>query len=244
MARRPARRPPVRPENGAQIPPLSDRDKIIDAFFALLAEKAIENIEYAEIAARAGVPLAALRNEFGSKFAIVAAYVKAVDRKVLEGGDADMAEEPPRERLFDVLMRRLEELSPDQVALRSLMRSARRHPSLAMALNALAVRSQQWMLTAANISAAGPGGMVRAQGLALLFAGVLRIFVYDEDEGLSKTMAALDRALGRGQRWSEFLDDVCQFIPRRGCLPRFRRRRRDWDRDFDRDAGGEEAVPI
>jgi AcrR family transcriptional regulator len=244
MARRPARRPRVRPEDGAQIPPLSDRDKIIDAFFTLLAEKALENIEYAEIAARAGVPLATLRNEFGSKFAIVAAYVKAVDRKVLEGGDADMAEEPPRERLFDVLMRRLEELSPDQAALRSLMRSARRHPSLAMALNALAVRSQQWMLTAADISAAGPRGMVRAQGLALLFASVLRTFVYDEDEGLSKTMAALDRALGRGQRWSEFLDDVCQFIPRRGCLPRFRRRRRDWDRDFDRDAGGEEAVPI
>jgi AcrR family transcriptional regulator len=243
MARRPARRPPVAPADGSQTPPLSDRDKIIDALFTLLAEKAFENIEYAEIAARSGVPLATLRNEFGSKFAIVAAYVKAIDRKVLEGVDADMAEEPPRERLFDVLMRRLEELSADQAALRSLMRSARRHPSLALALNALAVRSQQWMLTAANIGAAGPRGMVRAQGLALMFAGVLRTFVYDEDEGLSKTMAALDRALGRGQRWSEFLDDVCRFIPRRGCLPRFRRRR-DWDHGFDRDAGSEEAVSI
>jgi hypothetical protein len=100
------------------------------------------------------------------------------------------------------------------------------------------------MLTAANISAAGPQGMVRAQGLALLFAGVLRTFVDDEDEGLSKTMAALDRALGRGQRWSEFLDDVCRFIPRRGCLPGFRRRRHDRDPDFDQEAGGEGAVPI
>jgi AcrR family transcriptional regulator len=243
MARKPARRPPPRPEDGSQTQPLSDRDRIIDAFFALLAEKAIENIEYAEIAARAGVSLATLRDEFGSKFAIVAAYVKAIDRKVLEGGDADMAEEPPRERLFDVLMRRLEELSPDQAALRSLMRSAGRHPSLALALNGLAVRSQQWMLTAANISAAGPRGMVRAQGLALLFAGVLRTFVHDEDEGLSRTMAALDRALGRGERWSGFVDDLCRFIPRPGCPPRFRRRRRDWDRD-ERDAGGEEAVPI
>jgi AcrR family transcriptional regulator len=244
MARRPARRPPARPGDGSQAPPLSDRARIIDAFFTLLAEKAFENIEYAEIAARAGVSLATLRNEFGSKFSIIAAYVKAIDRRVLEGVDADMAEEPPRERLFDVLMRRLEELSPDQAALRSLMRSARRYPSLALSLNALAVQSQQWMLTAANIGAAGPQGLVRAQGLALLFAGVLRIFVHDEDEGLSKTMAALDRALGRGQRWSGFLDDICRFIPRRGCPPGFRRRRRDWDRDVDRDAGGEEAVPI
>jgi hypothetical protein len=40
------------------------------------------------------------------------------------------------------------------------------------------------MLTAANVDAAGPRGIVRAQGLALLFAGVLRTFVDDEDEGL------------------------------------------------------------
>jgi len=153
-----------------------------------------------------------------------------------------MAEEPPRERLFDVLMRRLEELSADRPAIRSLMRSARRHPSLALALNGLAVRSQQWMLTAANVGAAGPRGIVRAQGLALLFAGVLRTFVNDDDEGLSRTMAALDRALGRGQRWSGFLDDLCRFVPRRGCLPRLRRR--DWDRESDRDVGGEGAVPI
>lgn len=242
MARRPARRHDgTSPEDGSH-PSLSDRDKIIDAFFTLLAEKAFENIEYAEIAARAGVPLATLRSEFGSKLAIVAAYIRNIDRKVLEGADADMAEEPPRERLFDVLMRRLEELSPDQAAIRSLMRSARRYPGLAMALNGLAVRSQQWMLTAANLRAGGPRGVVRAQGLALLFAGVLRTFVKDDDEGLSKTMAALDRALGRGQRWAGFLDDVCRFVPRRSCLPRFRRR--DWGREVAGDAGEEDVVPV
>jgi AcrR family transcriptional regulator len=244
MARRPARRPSGQPrtetENGSDSPPLSDRDKIIEAFFALLAEQSFEDIGYAELAARAGVPLATLRGEFGSKLPIVAAHIKAIDRKVLAGGDADIAEEPPRERLFDVLMRRLEALAPHKAAIRSLMRSARRHPSLALAFNGLAVRSQQWMLTAANIDAAGPRGIVRAQGLALLFAGVLRTFVHDDDEGLARTMAALDRALARGQRWSGFLDDLCRFAPRGGCISRFRRRRRD---DLDRDLG-EEPIPF
>src|SRR5215470_17314224 len=243
MARRPARRPTGQPrtENGSNSRPLSDRDKIIEAFFALLAEQSFEDIGYADLAARAGVPLATLRGEFGSKLPIVAAYIRAIDRKVLAGGDADIAEEPPRERLFDVLMRRLEALAPHKAAIRSLMRSARRHPSLALAFNRLAVRSQQWMLTAANIDAAGPRGIVRAQGLALLFAGVLRTFVHDEDEGLARTMAALDRALARGQRWSGFLEDLCRFAPGR-CVSRFRHRRRD-DRDLDRDLG-EEAIPF
>ena len=63
---------------------------------------------------------------------------------------------PPRERLFDVLMRRLEILAPHREAVRSLLRSARRNPPLALALNGLAVRSQQWMLTAAGIERIGP----------------------------------------------------------------------------------------
>ncbi|HMA72294.1 MAG TPA: TetR/AcrR family transcriptional regulator [Xanthobacteraceae bacterium] len=243
MARNPARRSPQRPrtENGSPNPPLSDRDKIIAAFFALLAEQPFEDIGYAEIAARAGVSLATLRGEFGSKLAIVAAHVKAIDREVLAGGDADMKDEPPRERLFDVLMRRIEALSPDKAAIRSLMRSARRHPGLALALNELSVRSQQWMLTAANIDASGRRGLLRSQGLAFLFADVLRTFVHDEDEGLARTMAALDRALARGQRWSGFLDDLCRLVPRGERLSRFRRRRRNDDLDRD---GGEEPVRL
>jgi AcrR family transcriptional regulator len=242
MARRP-RRNPQEPhgasgEDSAPIDPNAPaRDRIIDALMALVAERSIEEVGFADIAGRAGVSLADLRQEFGGKLAIVAAYVKDIDRKVLAGGDADLAEEPPRERLFDVLMRRLEALAPHRAAIKSLMRSARRHPSFALALNSLAVRSQQWMLTAANIDAAGPRGWLRAQGVAFLYARVLRTFVEDDDPGLARTMAALDRTLGRGQRWSGYLDDLCNFAPHR-CLPRLRRRRRD-DEELD-----EQTMPI
>ena len=208
----------------------SERERIIDAFMALLAEKSIEQIGFAEIAKGAGVSLSDLRGAFGSTFAILAAFVKQIDRAVLAGDDADMAEEPPRERLFDVLMRRLEILEPHKEAVRSLMRSVSCNPGLALALNGLAVRSQQWMLTAADIGAAGPRGFLRAQGLALLFASVLRTWVDDDDPGLARTMAALDRALARGQRWSGLLDELCR-IPSYACRMRSRRRRRADDPD-------------
>ena len=204
----------------------SERERIIDAFMALLAEKSIEQIGFAEIAKGAGVSLSELRGVFGSTFAILSAFVKQIDRAVLVGDDADMAEEPPRERLFDVLMRRIELLAPHKAAVRSLMRSAGRNPGLAVALQGMALRSQQWMLTAADIGAAGPRGFVRAQGLALLFASVLRTWVDDDDPGLARTMAALDRALARGQRWSGLLDELCR-IPAFACRMRSRRRRAD-----------------
>jgi hypothetical protein len=154
---------------------------------------------------------------------------------VLAGIDSDMAEEPPRERLFDVLMRRLEALTPHKAAVRSLSRSVRRNPGLALAANGMSVRSQQWMLTAADIPASGPRGAMRAQGLALLFASVVETWLDDDDPGLARTMAALDRALARGQRWAGYLDDLFS-LPE--CVFRLRPRRRRRSRDEDDDVTG------
>jgi AcrR family transcriptional regulator len=229
MARKPAR-------DKTQLPPSakSNREKIIEAFLALLADKPIEDIGFGDIAGRAGVALSECRAEFGSTIAVLGAHLKDTDRKVLDGIDADMAEETPRERLFDVLMRRLELLAPHRAAIRSIMRSARRNPGLALALNGFAVRSQAWMLTAADIDAAGPRGAIRAQGLALLYAKVVRVWLDDDDPGLARTLAALDRELARGQRWIGFLHDLCRFVPR--CPPHRSRRRRYEDEEGEEPA--------
>src|SRR5436305_14044896 len=219
MARKPQRSRSA-PRRALPPPPSgTDREKIIAALMALLGEKRFEEIGFGDIATRAGLTLATCRAEFGSTLAVFAAHMKELDRKVLASASGDMAEEPPRERLFDVLMRRIESMAPHREAVRSLLKSAQCNPGLAFALNALAVRSQTWMLTAADIDAAGPRGVIRAQGLAMLFASVLRTWVDDEDEGLARTLAALDRALARGQRCSGMLDDLCRFTPGR-CVRR------------------------
>jgi AcrR family transcriptional regulator len=229
MARRSTRRTAGKSARSASArrpaAPTGERDKIIAAFLALLAEKPFEAIGFNDIAGRAGVSLAQLRGEFPSTLAILAAHIKTTDRAVLAEDLSDMTKEPARERLFDMLMRRLEALAPHRQAVRSLLRSARRNPPLAIALNGLAVRSQQWMLTAAGIGASGPRGMLRAQGLAVLFGSVLRTWIHDEDPGLARTIAALDRTLARGQRFAGLLDDLC-YIPSRICRLRSRRRRR------------------
>jgi len=206
----------------------TERDRIVAAFLALLADKPFAAIGFDDIARRTGLSLVELRGEFASTLAILAAHVKATDQAVLAQDISDMAEEPPRERLFDVLMRRLDVLAAHRDAVRSLLRSARSNPPLALALNGLAVRSQQWMLAAAGIGASGPAGMIRAQGLAVLFASVLRTWMDDDDPGQALTMAALDRALARGQRVIGLLDDLCS-MPNRICRLRSRRRRRPRD---------------
>ncbi|WP_137043538.1 TetR/AcrR family transcriptional regulator [Pseudolabrys sp. FHR47] len=217
-------------ERKALVPPpprgTSDRDKAKDALIALLMQHPFEEIGLAEVAGRAGLKLTALRAEFGSTLAIWAAHVKDIDNAVLSADTADMAEEPYRERLFDVEMRRLEAMTPYREATRSMMHSARRNPPLALALNALAVRSQTWMLEAAGISTSGPRGALRAQGAAIMFARTVKVWLdADDDVANDKAMAVLDKGLINAERWDGFMRDLCA-LPR--CIlrgPRPRRRR-------------------
>src|SRR5262249_34388623 len=109
-------RTPARDSSGAAI----NRGKIIDALMELLAHERIENIGFGAIARRAWLSLADCHAAFPSMLAVLAAYTQKIDHQVLAGGDADTADEPPRERLFDVLMRRLEALAPHKAAIRSL----------------------------------------------------------------------------------------------------------------------------
>ena len=202
----------------------AERRKIIEALLNLLAEQPIEKIGLGEVAGAAGVSLTDLRGEFSSVLAIVAAYMKDIDRKVLAEDISDMTDEPVRERLFDILMKRLEAHAPHKAAIRSLLKSSRYDPPLALALNSFAARSMSWMMTAAGISAAGPRGIVRAQGLTLLYAKVVATWAEDDDPGLARTMSALDRELARGQQLSGFLDTLLA-IPERLQSGRWRARR-------------------
>jgi AcrR family transcriptional regulator len=203
----------------------SKRARIIDALLTLLASEPLERIGLDQIAKAADLSLADLRDEFPSAVAILAAHMKDIDRKVLAADATDMGEEPARERLFDVLMRRLDAHAPHRAAIRSLMRSTLCDPPLALVMNGLAARSMGWMMTAAGISAAGPKGALRAQALTLLYVRVLSVWANDEDPGLARTMAALDRELARGERLSGMLDTLLA-IPERLQAGRWRAKRR------------------
>jgi hypothetical protein len=71
------------------------------------------------------------------------------------------------------------------------------------------------MLRAAGIGADGVEGALRATGLGALYASVYRTWLRDDDPGLAKTMAALDKRLRRGEDALKQVDGlfskVCSF---------------------------------
>ncbi len=211
---------------------VSSRETMIAAYMGLLAERKPSEIGLSDIAEAAGVTLADLRGQFGSAFDILSAFVKGIDEKVLEGLDADLADQDIKERLFDILMRRLDLLSPYKAAIRTLGEAARRDPGLAMGLNRLAVRSHQWMLAGAGVSTAGPTGGLKAQGMAATFAKVIKVWLDDEDPALARTMRKLDEELARAGRAASFLRDAERLAsPLRALMSAPRLFCRSWPRD-------------
>jgi AcrR family transcriptional regulator len=196
-------------QDGGAVDP---RQAAIDALLALCAEAGWNGFGLADIAERAGVSLSKLRGLFPSKGAILAAFARQVDQAVLDGIDADMAGEPVRERLFDVLMRRIDALAPHKIAIGSIVRAFAADPLALVEWNKVATNSMQWMLVAAGIGAEGPLGAVRAQGLALAWSRIVRVWLKDEDEGLAATMKEVDRQLRSGERWMERADDLFQIF--------------------------------
>lgn len=188
--------------------PKDAKSAIIEALVELAGERAWEDITISDVAARANVSLATFRENFPSKGAILASFSRNIDKIVLDGTSEDLVGEPAKDRLLDVLMRRLDALEPYKLGLEGIADWARRDPLGAAALNGVAVNSMRFMLEAAGIDSEGPVGALKLQGLALAWRRILDVWFHDDDPGHDATLAALDRELTKGSRHVARAEDL------------------------------------
>lgn len=194
------------------------RDACLRSFLALLSTAPYHDIDLRQVAAQAGVSLGAMRTVFADRGDLLAAFFRATDRRVLaESASDEGAGEGPRERLFEVLMRRLAVLEEHRAAVAALASAARTDPLLALRLMRLSQGSQRWMLAAAGLDCAGLAGTVRAKALAVLFAGVIMVWLRDSDPARARTMKVLEAELAKGEHWLGCLDALAR--PWRGAGP-------------------------
>jgi AcrR family transcriptional regulator len=186
---------------------LSGRDGVIEATMRLAADRPWNDIELTDIATAAGISLADLRDLFPSKGAILGGFSRKIDRQVLEGPSDDLSGEPARERIFDVMMRRLDAMAPYKRALRRIAYALRLDPLSLAALNRTGLNSQRYMLAAAGVSTEGPLGLLKVQGAVMIFANTMETWFTDDDPTLARTMARLDRELRWGERSIERAED-------------------------------------
>lgn len=173
---------------------------ILDAALRLSVEQGWSATSLREIARAAGLSLAELYRRYPSKSALLAGFLRRIDAEMLASEDEGEADaELPRDRLFDVIMRRLDALAPHKEAVRVIHADLARDPA-ALAANARPnLRTLRWMMEAAGLDSSGLRGAIRLRVLGLVYARTLRVWLDDDDADLARTMAELDRRLRRAE---------------------------------------------
>jgi len=179
----------------------SDADRIIDAALQQIEVQGWRRLSLAAIADAAGLPILAVYRVFSSKPAILCAFLQRIDEAVLAVPVEAQDDERPRDRVFDLLMRRFDALAPYKGALAVLRRELPGDPPSALAAAAALMRSMRWMLEAAGIGTGGIGGAIAVKLTAAAYIAASRTWVRDESPDLARTMAALDQRLRGIERW-------------------------------------------
>ncbi|NMM43201.1 hypothetical protein HH303_01845 [Rhodospirillaceae bacterium KN72] len=189
------------------------QDDIIDTAMTVIAERGVSHDAWEEVAARNACTVQVLRGHIGDLPDAVLKFLDRADRQVLSEDAGFTDEDSVKDRLFDLLMRRLDGLAPHRQAMAAISREMRRNPCLAALIGGRELRALSWYLEAAGVSIKGPFGLIRTKGLGLVWTRVFTVWLDDDSDDFAKTMATLDKDLSRAGRAASW------FGPRRGGGP-------------------------
>jgi AcrR family transcriptional regulator len=172
---------------------------LLAAAFALIGDAGWRGFSFATLARRIGVSRVEIYRQFHSRDALLSALIRRADEAMLAVDEAELAGLPPRDRVFELLMRRLEALVPYRAGLARLARDARADPCVLLATACRLERSLIWLQDAAGLRHHGLRACLARRALGLAYVRAVRVWFDDEGTDLGKTMAELDKQLRRIQ---------------------------------------------
>ena len=185
--------------------PAPDADTIADAALRVAAERGWRSVGLDDIATAAGIDPAELRRRYRCKGAVLTAIVETVEQKAAaEPPDFD-EEDTVRDRLFELLMQRLDILDENRDGVTSLLRDLPADPLSAVAAAPTAMRRIGGILEQAGVPASGPVGLLRCKGLAAVWLAAINEWVRDDSPDHARTMATLDANLRRAEPFARCL---------------------------------------
>jgi len=184
--------------------------RLIDAALGLAAEDGWRRLTMATIAERAGVPLNEALRVHGSRNAVLRAMGEHVDAAMLEEALGFTEQDGPRDRLFDMIMRRFDALARWRAGLAAIIRDLPADPGTFMVSMQGVYHSMGLALEAAGLSADGFGGLASRKGLAAVYLSTMRVWVKDDTPDQARTMAALDKGLDRAE---SVVGTICRVVP-------------------------------
>ena len=176
----------------------------------LVAEQGWAAFSFAELARRAGIGLAEVYAEFPDRAALLRGVGRRADAEMLQIDLAELDAMTPRERVFELVLRRLDAMAPYQEGVRVLAREAVRDPLLLGAACGTIDRVARRILDVAG-SCGGPMATALARRVvAAIYARTFSVWLDDTTPDMARTLAELDRRLQQAETAAGWLGSLCR----------------------------------
>ena len=168
---------------------------LIDTTLSLAGELGWPSVTLQLIGKTANVPLSEVSAIFSSKWDILEAFRERTDLLLTAGKSANLSGQSAKDRLFDILMARIEIIEPWKAGIGSIARHAVAQPITGIRLFTSLNKSMECMIEHVNAKIQGPGKLIQSRGLTLIYLLVLRRWIGDHSSDLGPTMAELNERL-------------------------------------------------
>jgi hypothetical protein len=168
---------------------------LLEAALGLVEREGWQAYGPLRLARETGAGLAEIVTQLGDRADILAAMGRRADMAMIDVEVDDLAEMSPKERVFELMMRRFESLRAARPALRRLRREAA--PEVWLQGLGNLRRAMKLVVEAADLAGHGPRRAVVGAALASAYLRTGRVWLDDDSEDLARTLAELDTQLDR-----------------------------------------------
>lgn len=188
--------------------PTETNFRIVTAAFDLIPEQGWAALSLSDVADKAEVSHVEMRRIFPCKASLLTGLATWVEARAQETPPAFEDEDTVRDRLFELLMERLDILADHRPAVAAILRDLQRAPLSALPAVPALLRHVGGILEEAGVASDLPVGPLRCKGLAGVWLATIAVWVDDDSPDSARTMAALDRNLRRVEPLAQMLAPI------------------------------------
>lgn len=181
----------------------NESEKYFQACLQLIKNEGWSQFSFFKAAETANLPLVGFYEYFKTPIDIFVEILKQIDHSVIHKCSSIDKNLTWREKLFEIVMCRLDANEDYKTILHSFWVEWVYDPLDGLNLLQQGKNSMVWMLELAGLEVRGIKGALRIKGLSILYVLTLREWLKDDSPDLAKTMAFLDQGLGHLEYYSD-----------------------------------------
>ena len=184
--------------------PLKKEYIILDKIFSNIARDGWTKFSLLQFSKTQKISIQDLKTFFRNKDHILERFSKMIDYKVESNIDVEeMKSTSNKDNLFELIMLRLEAMQTYKVALRNILSSAKEQPIILKKLSKNIINSLDFYLELSSYYDDTPVDFLKKNAIFLIYSLTFRVWLNDESDDLSKTMAELDKFLSMADKANE-----------------------------------------